>query len=186
MRLSSPTIAVLVALGAAPLAAQATGTPPKPATPPAAAAAPLPATMTRPVFRVVHIANDSIVLGAPWPGAARHRATTEDTTVRLPEGSFSGADAISVQLDRAGIVRRIDFTYRAPRDVEALVRGYHEQLGLPTTADAETSAGTPRMQWLWRDDRTEFMFAELRPALEDVRAIALLIDREGERRAKAR
>ena len=70
----------------------------------------------------------------------------------------------------------------ASRDVEKLVREYHELLGLPMTADAETSAGTPRMQWLWRDDRTEFMFAEFRPALEDVRAIALLIDREGEKK----
>jgi hypothetical protein len=126
-------------------------------------------------------ALDTIRLGEVWSSAAKYGASSGDTLVALPFGTFGGADAISVVRDTAGIVTALEFAYHARRDAKALLSEYAVTLGTPASVRTDSVGGVVRTSTIWRDVRTEFTFLTIVPPGADaVGAMAVLTDRHHE------
>jgi len=120
---------------------------------------------------------DSIVLGRPWPTAAKYGAKSGDSIVALPFGTFGGADAIAVHLTD-GVVTRLEYAYHSSRNARALSADYRSTLGTPVAEMADTADGVVRTTTCWRNDSTAFAIHTMVPAGKDVvGAMAVLLDR---------
>jgi hypothetical protein len=125
---------------------------------------------------------DSIILGERWKTAGKYGARDGDTLVSLPPGTFGGADAIDVYRNTGGVVTRIEFLYRARRDVNALLHDYRSSLGPPFAATTDTLGGAIRHTTRWQDNATEFVLSTMTPPQKDsVGAVAVLSDRSHRR-----
>jgi hypothetical protein len=121
---------------------------------------------------------DSIILGQPWKTAAKYGAREGDTLNALPDGTFGGADAISVHRGGDGRVTELEFYYHASRDLNALVTDYRSSLGAPFARTSDTAAGTIRTTTRWKNENTEFAISILTPPRKDgIGAVAVLTDR---------
>jgi len=121
---------------------------------------------------------DSIVLGQPWKSAPKYGARERDTLNALPDGTFGGADAISVHRDSNGLVTELEFSYHTRRDLKALLSDYRSSLGPPLSETTDTLAGVVRTTTRWQNETTEFVISTLTPPQKDgTGARAVLTDR---------
>ena len=108
------------------------------------------------IFRWIAIGpvgRDTVRLGEPLGHAAAYAERISDSTYRLREGTFGGADSIELRVTPEGLVKEMHFTYASTADWDEMRQTYARSLGPGTSIHMTDGRDLTR----WEDERTRFV-----------------------------